>query len=109
MNIVLLGAPGVGKGTYAEILSEKLEIPHISTGDLIRDKSKTDENMKKIIDSGKLISDDQVLDLLKEKLKEKSAKNGIILDGYPRNVQQAEDLKKVVKIDKVIYYVADDK
>jgi len=107
MKIVLLGAPGVGKGTYANILADKLNIPHISTGDLIREKAKTDENIGEIINKGNLIPDEITFGLVKERLKKDDCKNGFILDGYPRNIHQAELLKEV-KIDKVIYYVARD-
>lgn len=108
MNIILLGSPGVGKGTYAKVLSEKLEIPHISTGDLVREAAKTDEKIKETIDKGELIPDEQILEFLKERLDKEDTKKGVILDGYPRNLQQAEDLKKITKVDKVINYAARD-
>lgn len=113
MNIILLGSPGVGKGTYAEVLAEKLEIPHISTGDLLREIANEDSELgkqvKEIIDKGDLVSDELVLEILKKRLKKEDCEKGFILDGYPRNLKQAEDLKKTVKVDKVINYVAKDK
>lgn len=113
MNIILLGSPGVGKGTYAEVLAEKLEIPHISTGDLLREIANEDSELgkqvKEIIDKGDLVSDELVLEILKKRLKKEDCNKGFILDGYPRNLKQAEDLKKIAKVDKVINYVAKDK
>ena len=112
MNIILLGPPGVGKGTYAEILKEKLELPHISTGDILREmaKEETEEgkNIKEIMDKGNLIPDELITEILKKRLKKEDCKNGFILDGYPRTIPQAESLKKIIKMDKVIDYAAKD-
>ena len=112
MNIILLGPPGVGKGTYAEILKEKLELPHISTGDILREmaKEETEEgkNIKEIMDKGNLIPDELMTEILKKRLKKEDCKNGFILDGYPRTIPQAESLKKIIKMDKVIDYAAKD-
>ncbi len=113
MNIILLGPPGVGKGTYAEELSNRLEIPHISTGELLREITKQDteqgKKIKEIIDKGNLVPDELTTDILKKRLKKDDCKNGFILDGYPRTTPQAGALKKIAKIDKVIDYVAIDK
>ena len=112
MNIILLGPPGVGKGTYAEILKEKLELPHISTGDILREMAKEDteegKNIKEIMDKGNLIPDELITEILKKRLKKEDCKNGFILDGYPRTIPQAESLKKIIKMDKVIDYAAKD-
>lgn len=113
MNIILLGSPGVGKGTYAERISEKLEIPHISTGDLLRDiikkGTKEGQNIKKIIDKGDLIPDELMMGIVKKKIQEDDCKNGFLLEGVPRTLPQAESLKKMIKVDKVLNYVADEK
>lgn len=107
MNLVLIGSPGAGKGTQAKRLSKRFNIAHISTGDLLREQMelKTEVGLK-ITDamlSGKLVSDEIVISLLKERLKKDDCKNGCILDGYPRNVFQAEGLYDIIgKIDKVV-------
>ncbi len=112
MNIVMLGAPGAGKGTYAKILSEKYSIPHISTGDLFRDIVKEDTELgrkvKEILDSGGLQSDDITLEILRKRLEKDDCKKGFILDGYPRNISQAESLSTIVDIDLVLYFVASE-
>lgn len=96
MRLVLLGAPGSGKGTQAKLLKEKYQIPHISTGDLLRAAvaAKTDlgKAAKEVMDRGELVSDDLVLGMLKERLSEEDAKKGFILDGFPRNLIQADML-----------------
>jgi adenylate kinase len=96
MRIVLLGAPGSGKGTQAMLLREKLAVPHISSGELLRNAVKAGTGLgqkaKVVMDRGELISDDIMLDLIKERLSLDDAKNGFILDGYPRNIAQAEAL-----------------
>jgi adenylate kinase len=101
MRIVLLGAPGSGKGTQAKLIIEKLNIPHISTGDLLRGAiaAKTELGLaaKQVMDRGDLVSDDIVLGMLKERLSEAYAQQGFILDGFPRNVQQAEMLEKLLQ------------
>ena len=107
MNLILLGAPGAGKGTQAEVISEALNIPQISTGNILREavKNGTEYGLKAkaAMDSGSLVSDDIVIGILKDRIAEDDCKNGYILDGFPRNVPQAEALEKMgVKIDKVI-------
>ncbi len=108
MKIVLLGAPGAGKGTYARILSERYNIPHISTGDLLRDamKRKTEVGIKAkpFMDSGHLVPDELVLEPLKKRIGEPDAKQGFLLDGYPRNVNQANTLAGMVGIQKAIAF-----
>ena len=107
MKLILLGAPGAGKGTQAEIISEHLSIPTISTGNIIRAALKAQTEMgikaKEFIDKGLLVPDDVVIGIVKERLKEDDCKNGFILDGFPRTVPQAEALDEMgIEIDKVI-------
>ena len=107
MKIIMLGAPGAGKGTQAEVISEALNIPQISTGNILREavKNGTEYGLKAkaAMDSGSLVSDDIVIGILKDRIDEDDCKNGYILDGFPGNVPQAEALEKMgVKIDKVI-------
>ena len=107
MNLILLGAPGAGKGTQAEVICDKLSIPAISTGNLIREaiKNQTELGMavKQYIEAGQLVPDDVVIQMVKERLAKDDCKNGFILDGFPRTVPQAEALDKMgIIIDKVI-------
>ena len=96
MKLILLGAPGAGKGTQAEIISEKYNIPTISTGNIIRaalkDGTKMGLRAKAYIDSGRLVPDDVVIGIIKERLAKDDCKNGFILDGFPRTIPQAEAL-----------------
>ncbi|MGV6851452.1 MAG: adenylate kinase [bacterium] len=101
MRIVLLGPPGGGKGTQAARLVEKYSIPHISTGDLLRGAVSAGTELGKkaqaVMDAGELVSDDLVLGILKDRLAESDAENGFILDGFPRNLVQADMLEKVLE------------
>ena len=114
MNLILLGAPGAGKGTQAAVISERLNIPQISTGNIIREALRSGTEMglkaKSFIDSGKLVPDDVVIGIIKERLSNDDCKNGFILDGFPRTIPQAEALDEMgVVIDKVIdFEVPDD-
>lgn len=112
MNIVLLGPPGVGKGTYAGVLSKKYEIPTISVGDLFRKaiKKQTElgKKIKGYVSSGELVPDTVVIELVKNRLEESDCKNGYILDGYPRTVPQAEAMMKFNKIDIALNFFAPD-
>lgn len=96
MRIVLIGAPGGGKGTQAKLLIEKYGIPQLSTGDLLREAvaagTELGKRAKAAMDAGQLVSDDIVLGMIKERLSKPDAKNGFILDGFPRNISQAEAL-----------------
>ncbi len=107
MKIVMLGPPGAGKGTQAEFLSEKYGIPQISTGAIIRGviASGSDEGkrIKELIDKGMLLPDETVVSMVKNRLVEPDCKNGFILDGFPRTIEQAKALDKMgVKIDHVL-------
>ncbi len=99
MKLILLGAPGAGKGTQAEIISEKYNIPTISTGNIIRAALKNGTEMglkaKSYIDAGNLVPDDVVIGIIKERLAEKDCENGYILDGFPRTIPQAEALDQL--------------
>ena len=96
MRIILFGAPGVGKGTQAKILSSKLNIPHISTGDILRSaidkKTPLGLEAKKIMDKGELVPDNIMAGIIRDTLKEERNKKGFILDGFPRTVAQAKEL-----------------
>jgi adenylate kinase len=100
MRTVLLGAPGSGKGTQGVVLSKKYNIPQVSTGDLLRAAvsggSELGKKAKTAMDAGALVSDDIVIGLIKERLAEDDAKNGYILDGFPRNIAQAEALDSML-------------
>ncbi|XP_078445983.1 adenylate kinase 1, chloroplastic-like [Wolffia australiana] len=103
-----LGCPGVGKGTYASRLSLLLGVPHISTGDLVREELNSSgplaDQLKGIVNQGKLVSDEIIIDLLSKRVEEGAARgeSGFILDGFPRTVRQAEILERVTDIDQVI-------
>ncbi len=109
MIIVFFGPPGSGKGTIASIVKKELGIPHISTGDLLREevKNKTDLGIKAkaYMDRGELVPDDLVLEVLKRRIEKPDCKNGFILDGYPRNVEQAKTLDRTFKIDYIFNFV----
>ena len=107
MNIIFLGAPGAGKGTQAEIVSKTYEIPAISTGNIIRAALKNGTEMglkaKAFIEQGKLVPDDVVIGIIKERLAEGDCEKGFVLDGFPRTIPQAQALDQMgVVIDKVI-------
>ena len=114
MNLILLGAPGAGKGTQAEVISEALSIPQISTGNMLREavKNGTEYGLKAkaAMDSGALVSDEIVIGILKDRIAQDDCKGGFILDGFPRTVPQAEALDAMgVTIDKVLeIYVPDE-
>ncbi|HLD85159.1 MAG TPA: nucleoside monophosphate kinase [archaeon] len=110
-NIIIIGAAGSGKGTQAGMISEHYKIPHLSTGDIIRETAASGtafgKKLEQIINKGILISDDDMLTLLKQKLDK--CKKGFVLEGYPRNTTQAKTLETIAKIDKVIFLnVTDD-
>ena len=116
MIIILLGPPGSGKGTQANFIQSKLSIPHLSTGDILRQSVQNETNLgikvKDIMAEGKLVSDDLVLDVIKERISESDCNQGFILDGYPRNIVQAESLNIVLKdinrnIDRILFLDVD--
>lgn len=106
MNLILLGAPGAGKGTHGAVLAKKLNIPTISTGDMIREAMKSGTEMgkkaKEFVSGGKLVPDEVVIGIVRERLSMEDCKNGFLLDGFPRTIPQAEALDKMIRIDKVV-------
>lgn len=114
MRIILLGAPGAGKGTQAQFLMGKFGIPQISTGDMLRAAIKAGTEMglaaKKVMDEGKLVSDDIIIGLVKERIAQEDCVNGFLLDGFPRTIPQADAMKEAgVKVDHCIEFdVPDD-
>ncbi|MBQ2823807.1 MAG: adenylate kinase [Oscillospiraceae bacterium] len=113
MNLILLGAPGAGKGTQAEVISAKYGIPQISTGNILREAVKNGTECglkaKSFMESGALVPDEVVIGILKDRIAEDDCKNGFILDGFPRTVPQAEALEAMgVNIDKVLSIDVED-
>ena len=113
MNLILLGAPGAGKGTQAELLTSQLQIPAISTGNMLREAirngSALGKQVKQYMDEGSLVPDDLVLSIVAERVTQPDCSNGFILDGVPRTLAQAEALDaKGVKIDHVVSIEVDD-
>ena len=113
MNLILLGAPGAGKGTQAEMLIEQLGIPSISTGNMLREAmangSELGKQVKSCMESGSLVSDDVILSIVAERVAQSACENGFILDGVPRTLAQAEALDaKGVRIDHVVSIEIDD-
>ena len=107
MKIILLGAPGAGKGTQAQFLTKAFDIPQISTGDMLRAAIKAGSELgtlaKSVMDAGKLVTDEIIIGLVKERIAQDDCKNGFLLDGFPRTVPQADALKEAgVAIDAVI-------
>ena len=116
MIIILLGPPGSGKGTQANFIQNKLSIPHLSTGDILRQsvKNETDlgNKVKNIMAKGELVSDNLVLDVIKERVSQSDCDQGFILDEYPRNIAQAESLNILLKdinrnIDRILFLDVD--
>lgn len=112
MNFVFLGPPGAGKGTLAAAVSALYGIPHISTGEIFRAAIKAQtplgKKVKAIIDSGALVGDDITVELIRDRLAQRDAKNGFILDGFPRTINQAEQLEKIAKIDCAVNFDIND-
>jgi adenylate kinase len=107
MKIVLLGPPGAGKGTQAEFICKNHAIPHISTGDMLREAIANETELglkaKTIMDSGQLVSDDVIIGLVKDRIKKDDCKNGFLFDGFPRTIPQADALEEAeINIDVVI-------
>jgi len=113
MRLILLGAPGAGKGTQAQFICEKYKIPQISTGDMLRAAVKAGTPLgleaKKIMDEGGLVSDEIILGLVKERIAQDDCKNGFLFDGFPRTIPQAESLKtQGVTLDYIVEIDVDD-
>ena len=106
MNIILLGAPGAGKGTLASQIVERYKLPHISTGDIFRENIKNQTEIgllaKSYIDKGQLVPDEVTCKIVEDRISRDDCKNGYMLDGFPRNTAQADALAKITKIDLVI-------
>lgn len=114
MNLVFLGPPGAGKGTQAAVVSQALNIPHISTGDMfrkaMREGTPTGLKAKAYIDQGQLVPDSVTIEMVKERLSEDDCKNGYLLDGFPRDLHQAEALAEFSHLDAAVNIaVADEK
>jgi len=112
MRLILLGGPGAGKGTQANYIKDKYNIPQISTGDMLRAAVKAGTPLgveaKKVMDAGGLVSDEIILGLVDERIKEDDCKNGFLFDGFPRTVPQADALKAKVEVDGVVEIDVDD-
>ena len=113
MKIILLGPPGAGKGTQAQVLKDKFNIPQISTGEILRAEIKAQSDLgmklKAIVDSGALVSDDIIIEIVKKKIASPECKNGFLFDGFPRTLPQAEAIKNAgIKIDHVVEITVPD-
>ena len=113
MRVILLGAPGAGKGTQAGFITKKFGIPQISTGDMLRAAVKAGTELglkaKSVMDAGGLVSDDLIINLVKERIAQPDCANGFLFDGFPRTIPQAEALKDAgVTIDHVVEIAVDD-
>jgi len=112
MKIILLGGPGAGKGTQANYIKDRYNIPQISTGDMLRAAVKAGTPLgieaKKVMDAGGLVSDDIILGLIDERIQEDDCANGFLFDGFPRTLEQAEALKLKVAVDAVVEIDVDD-
>ncbi len=107
MNLIILGPPGAGKGTQATFIASEFKIPHISTGDMLREAIKKGTNLgqkaKEVMDAGNLVSDDLIIELVKERISESDCSQGFLFDGFPRTIPQAEALEvNNIQIDGVI-------
>ena len=112
MSYIFLGAPGVGKGTYAQLLSKTYHVPHISTGDLLREEVKKESDVglkaKKFMDKGDLVPDKIMIEMLRKRFEEDDCKKGFFLDGFPRTIRQADALEDITDLKKAIHFKADD-
>lgn len=113
MRLILLGPPGAGKGTQAKIICEKYGIPQVSTGDMLRAAVSAETPLgveaKKVMDAGELVSDDLILQLVKDRISENDCASGYLLDGFPRTIAQAEGMKKLgIGVDFVVELQVDD-
>jgi adenylate kinase len=113
MRVILLGAPGAGKGTQAQFICKHFDIPQISTGDMLRAAIKAGtelgKQVKEVMDSGRLVSDDLIIGLIRERIAQEDCRNGFLLDGFPRTIPQAQALVEAgVSIDHVLEIAVDD-
>ncbi|CDL83234.1 adenylate kinase [Xenorhabdus szentirmaii] len=113
MRIILLGAPGAGKGTQAQFIMEKYGVPQISTGDMLRAAVKAGTELglkaKELMDNGKLVTDELVIALVKERIKQDDCRNGFLLDGFPRTIPQADAMKEAgIDVDFVLEFDVPD-
>ena len=112
MNLILLGAPGAGKGTLASFLVEKMGVPSVSTGNILREAianhTELGQKAKAFMDAGQLVPDQLVIDLLRDRIAQDDCKNGFILDGFPRTIPQAEALDQIASIDCALSLEVDD-
>jgi adenylate kinase len=113
MRVILLGAPGAGKGTQAQFICKHFDIPQISTGDMLRVAIKAGtelgKQVKEVMDSGRLVSDDLIIGLIRERITQEDCRNGFLLDGFPRTIPQAQALVEAgVSIDHVLEIAVDD-
>ena len=112
MKLILIGAPGAGKGTQADVIHNALQIPQISTGNIIREQVKSGTELglrlKAVIEAGKLVSDELVIEMVRDRLAKDDCQNGFILDGFPRTIPQAEALDRICGIDAVLLILVPD-
>jgi len=112
VNIILMGAPGAGKGTHAKDISKQFNIPHISTGDILRAEVQKETELgktaKSYMDEGKLLPDDIIIEIIRKRLKADDCKRGYLFDGFPRTIVQAELLDAISTIEAVIYLKCQD-
>ena len=110
LNIIFIGAPGVGKGTQSALIEKDYSISHIATGDMLRENiangTELGKTAKSYMDKGELVPDSLVIDMLKERIKKDDCKNGFMLDGFPRTIEQAKELNK--KYGSFNYYISKD-
>ena len=112
MRLVFIGPPGVGKGTYASAISRMYSVPHISTGDMLREEIKRGTELgarvREYVERGELVPDEVIVEMVKRRLSMEDCRKGFILDGFPRTLKQAEELDRITRLDLVLNFVAPD-